>query len=212
VDCARWVDAVSALADGEAPGIDERLVRAHVARCAPCRAFQESLGSGPGVAPSAPPADLDQQVVASHAAADRASRPRWLRWGLALLAGQILVLAGGPLVLGAGADPHEARHLGAFSTAYAVGLLVVVARPSRARSMLPVAVVLVAALVGSALLDALHGQVSLAAEVAHLPELLSLPALWLCADPGRWSRAGWRPRTPPPPTRSPQPQPPPTGR
>ena len=40
MDCNRWRDALSAMADGESADIDERLVAAHVARCPECQAVQ----------------------------------------------------------------------------------------------------------------------------------------------------------------------------
>ena len=190
VECARWTEALSAIADGEDPGIDRRLVDAHVRSCPSCRAFRETLEAAhPDVATeiTAPTVALRDRIVAGHAAADRASRPPWLRWALVILAVQIIVLSAEALLLGNEVDtsPHGARHLGAFSTAYAVGLLLVAIRPSRARTMVPVAAVLFAANVISTFVDVLDGQVTLTSEIAHIPELLSLPALLLCADPTR---------------------------
>ena len=117
---------------------------------------------------------------------------------LALVAVQIIVLSAPASVWGNewGTSPHGARHLGAFTTAYAVGLLVVVVRPARARTMLSVAEVLVAALVLSTVVDVIDGSIRLASEVAHLPELLSLAGLWLLPTPGRdrpvGHRGSWR--------------------
>ena len=70
---------------------------------------------------------------------------------LAVVAVEIIVVSV-PALLGdeQATSPHAARHLGAFAVAYGVGLLVVVARPARARTMLPVAAVLAGALVISA--------------------------------------------------------------
>ena len=57
---------------------------------------------------------------------------------------QIIAFSIRALVLGDEQDTgsHAARHLGVFTAAYGVGLLVVAARPARARAMLPVAAVL----------------------------------------------------------------------
>ena len=47
MDCSRWRDALSAMADGESADIDERLVAAHVARCPGCQSYQEMIQSSP---------------------------------------------------------------------------------------------------------------------------------------------------------------------
>ena len=78
---------------------------------------------------------------------------------------------------------HEARHLGAFSVAYAVALLLVVVRPARARAILPVTMVLAAALLITAAIDVVEGHVPLVDEAAHLPELASVALVWLLARP-----------------------------
>ena len=69
------------------------------------------------------------------------------------------------------------------STSLAVGLLVVVARPARARTMLPVATVLAGALFITAVIDLVNGKVPLIDETSHLPELLSVVLIWLLAVP-----------------------------
>ena len=89
------------------------------------------------------------------------------------------------LVLGdeQGASAHAARHLGAFTAAYGVGLLVVAVRPARARAMLPVAAVLAGALVITAVVDLVDGRIPLVGEAQHLPEVLSVVLVWLLAIP-----------------------------
>ncbi len=78
---------------------------------------------------------------------------------------------------------HAARHIGAFTAAYAVGLLVVVVRPARARTMIPVAAVLSGALVITAVVDLVTGHAPFVSEINHLPELASLGLLWLLHRP-----------------------------
>jgi hypothetical protein len=89
------------------------------------------------------------------------------------------------LVLGDEADTsaHGARHLGAFTVAYGVGLLVVAARPARARTMLPIAGVLAGALLITALVDLANGRIPLVGEARHLPEIASVVLVWLLAVP-----------------------------
>ncbi|HEY8528041.1 MAG TPA: zf-HC2 domain-containing protein [Acidimicrobiales bacterium] len=192
--CESWCEAISAAADGEEPGIDPRLVEAHVARCGDCRRFGEAavrLRRHAAVAPAAPMPDLSRRIVKLDRIADRASRWGLVRALLAVVAVEIVVLSV-PALLGeeASASAHEARHLGAFTLAYGAALLVVVARPARARTLLPVAATLAAALVITAVVDIVDGQVPLGGEALHVPELISVPLIWLLALP-----APRRPRT-----------------
>ncbi|MEZ5099641.1 MAG: zf-HC2 domain-containing protein [Thermoleophilia bacterium] len=186
--CDRWVEAISARADGEDPGVDERLLDAHLAGCPACRSFEALLGESTrrarvAEAPVVP--DQARAVVALNAALDRASRPLVVRVLLAIAAGWIVALSAKPLVLGeqGGAYSHDARHLGAFSVAYAVALLVAAARPARARAILPVAVVLTGAILITALIDVVEGRIPLVHESVHLPELFSIVLVWLLATP-----------------------------
>jgi predicted anti-sigma-YlaC factor YlaD len=191
--CARWREALSAIADGEDPGVDRRLLDAHIAHCEPCRSFRDALDRLRHIgrlepAPVMP--DLSRRIVKLNAVADRMSRWGVVRGVLAIVAAEIIVVSLPALVLGdeAGTSAHAARHLGAFSVAYAVGLLVVVARPARARTILPVAQVLAAALLLSAVVDVAAGRVPLAGEGMHVPELVSVPLVWLLATPAPRSR------------------------
>jgi ethanolamine utilization microcompartment shell protein EutS len=83
----------------------------------------------------------------------------------------------------AGLSAHSSRHLGAFAVAYGVGLLVVVVRPARARTILPVAAVLAGGMVLTSALDLFSGRIPLLGEVAHVPEILSVVLIWLLAVP-----------------------------
>ena len=176
-----------------------RLLDAHVARCAGCRAFAAAIvPNAPGgpVAVDRPP-DLSRKVARLAAIADRAGSWTIVRGLLLVVSVEILVFSLPELVLGENQDAseHSARHLGAFTVAYAVGLLVVVIRPARARTMLPVAAVLAGALVVTAIADLLNGRVPLVDEAQHLPEVISVVLVWLIAVPsprrrGRAERPG----------------------
>lgn len=188
--CRRWRDAISARADGEDPGLDPRLVATHLARCADCRAFAAAVVASPPIAvtPGAAVADLSRPIARLAAAADRARASVVVRGLLVVVAVEIIALSLPALVLGDQADTarHAARHLGAFTVAYGVGLLVVAARPARARTMLPVATVLAGALVCGAVVDLVQGRVPIVDEVLHLPELVSVLLVWLLATPARY--------------------------
>jgi peptidoglycan/LPS O-acetylase OafA/YrhL len=127
--------------------------------------------------------DLSHRVAKLAAVADRSSTSIVLRLLLAGTAVLIAISSIPPLVFGEdGMDmgmSHVARHFGAFSMAFAVGLLVVALRPARARTMLPVAFVVAMALAITAVFDASEGRVTFLGEGEHLPELASLALVWL---------------------------------
>ena len=189
VNCERWQEAVSARADGEDPLIDERLLEAHLARCPDCRAFAAAIdGSRRRLtlheAQAMP--DLSRKVVKSNAILDRAGTWGIVRAMLLVVAAEILVLAAPALLLGDGeVNAHDARHLGAFSVAYAVALIVAAVRPARARTVLPVAAVLAGALLVTAVADIVAGTIPLSNEATHLPELISVVLIWMLATPAR---------------------------
>ena len=43
MQCNQWIEAISARADGEAAGVDERLLNAHLAHCDSCRSFASAI-------------------------------------------------------------------------------------------------------------------------------------------------------------------------
>ena len=137
----------------EDPGVDERLLVAHLDACSRCRSFAAAIDGSRRrltvqMAPDMP--DLSRQVSKLNAVADRASRWSIVRVLLVVVAIEVIVLSAPALF---DSDNHDARHLGAFSVAYGVSLLVVVVRPARARTVLPVAVVLAGALLITAVVD-----------------------------------------------------------
>jgi predicted anti-sigma-YlaC factor YlaD len=188
MDCSRWRDALSAMADGESADIDGRLIGAHVARCAGCRSYKEMIERSPNLAtvaaaPEMP--DMSRTISKLAAAADRAAHWNALRIVLAIVAVQVIAFALPALILGeeGGVAAHSARHLGAFGVAYGVALMVVVVRPARARSILPVAMVLAGAQVLGAIFDLATGRIPLVGEARHLPQVISVFLIWFLAVP-----------------------------
>lgn len=176
--------------DGEELGIDTVLIDAHVRRCAGCRDFESRVSEvrrRTRVQPAPIIPDVSRRVTKVAAITEAASRWSIVRGLLAVVAVEIIVFAVPDLVPvdEAGAAAHAARHLGAFTVAYGVGLLVVVIRPARARTMLPVASVLAGALVITAVVDLWNHNVPFAGEAQHLPEIVSVVLIWLLAVPSR---------------------------
>lgn len=189
MECTRWREALSAMADGESAGIDERLVTAHLARCDACRSYKAMVDATDNVV-SLPEAHADlpalsKKISRLNAAADRAAHWSILRIVLAVVAVQVVAFSLPALVLGEEHDTamHAARHLGAFGVAYGVALMVVVVRPARARSILPVAVVLAGAQVIAAIVDLASGRIPVVGEARHLPQIISVVLIWLLAVP-----------------------------
>ena len=188
MDCERWMTAISAQVDGEETGIDDRLLAAHLETCPACRSFRDGLQglrrrTLVGEAPDMP--DLSRRVAKLNAIAERASRWGIVRVLLAIVAIEVLVISMPALLFGEedSTSAHTARHLGAFTVAYAVTLLIVVIRPARARSIFPVTMVLAGAIVVSAIIDTAQGRVPLIGETLHIPELMSVLLVWLLARP-----------------------------
>lgn len=189
--CAVWQESLSARADGEPMAVSTDLLEAHVRRCWRCQSFAGSLPNDERVdddllSEDVPRPGFADAMARRVAADDRHSVWQVARWGLALVAAQIIAFAIPDL---AGREPgeslHSARHLGAFTLAYGVALLVVVARPARARTVLPVAAMLSAALLITAVIDMVSGDIPFANELGHLPELASLALLWMVHRPYR---------------------------
>jgi predicted anti-sigma-YlaC factor YlaD len=198
--CDPWREAMSARADGEPMNIEPRLVDAHLATCASCRRFERNAhelrrAASVGAAPVLP--DISGQVVKAVRAADRGSVWWVLRLALAVVAAQVIVLSVPALLLGhaGGSDSHVSRHLGSFSVAYAIGLLVVALRPAKARGMLPLAAALAGCLAITAIIDVISENTAVIAEVGHIPELVGLVLLWALAMPPRLpgvpTQTGW---------------------
>jgi len=187
VSCEPWQAAISAIVDGEDPGVEPRMLEAHLSHCPGCRSFRAALegGAAPHLDAAVSTPDITQRMVRLNRIADRAGSLSIARVLLAVLAVEVLGFSLRDLVLGNDSDAftHATRHLGAFSFAYGVGLLVVVVRPARARTMLPVAAVLAGALLISAVIDLAEGNIPLVGEATHLPELISVLLIWLLAVP-----------------------------
>ena len=201
--CERWRDAISCITDGEPSDIDPELVAAHVAKCPACQTFEADAERTRRIlrvqpAPTMP--DLAPRIVKLHRMSERIGRWSFARTVLAVVAVEIVVLSVPDLVLGDQDDvtAHAARHLGAFSVAYAVALLVVVVRPARARTVLPVALVLAGMLSITAIVDVIGGHVPLVREAQHLPEVLSVILVWLLASPAPRRAVGGRAAPPRP--------------
>lgn len=184
MECAAIRELFSAQLDQEATRDEETAANAHLGRCASCRAWWSEVGQVNRVlrvrlAETIP--DLAPAVLA-RAHPPTVGRRQWVRAALAAVAAGELVLAAPGLVLGEGAaSVHDARHLGSFGVAMAVGLFYVALRPSRAFGILPIVVALAVTMLASALVDVAHARTTSLSEAHHVLELGGLVLVWVLA-------------------------------
>ena len=166
----------------------------HVAVCPACRAFRadaQALRRRVGVRRAPPVPDLTSRVMFALAReqSEPAASRQGLRLGVAVTGLVQLGLSLPALLLGsdAGVPVHQARHLGSFGVALAVGLLVAAWRPHRIAGLLPLATALVVCLIGSAIADVATGHAAVTSELTHIVEILGLVGLWLLHRAKRWT-------------------------
>lgn len=188
MECEQAREALSALADDEDPGVQAAALDEHLGGCAACRAWSEAVQAasplaevtvepGPHVLASVLASVTAERGALEEYRARRALAP-W-RVGLAAVAViQPLVvlpsLVGGQWL----GHAHDARELGSWHLALAVGFLVAACRPARAWGMLPLVAALVASLLVTAAVDMANGHVELANELAHAVDVVGLGCLW----------------------------------
>jgi predicted anti-sigma-YlaC factor YlaD len=124
------------------------------------------------------------ELVLAAARAERHKRDTGttlLRLGLVLVAGAQLALATSPLLFAhdEGAPVHIAHEMGAWDVALAVGFLFAAWRPLRALGLLPFVAALTVGLIGTAVIDVVHGRAVAIVETTHLLELVGALLLWL---------------------------------
>jgi predicted anti-sigma-YlaC factor YlaD len=198
VPCDRARDLISALADGEASGVEQYLLDTHLASCVGCRSYASRVARLDRIVrirPAEPVPDLVATVTA-RARPAQLGRGGWLRPALAWVALVLLVQSLPALVLGdvGGTDAHQARHLGAFGAALAIGFAFAAWKPHRAFGLLPFTAALVATTAIGVVADIAGGERTPVAELVHVSEIVGLALLWVIAGSpgwhGRRSRSG----------------------
>ena len=189
MDCPQIRFSVSAALDGEEPGLPDSVIRAHLAECARCRTWSAEatdLHRALRIQPAVVETDRTEAILAALPARSKArpseERVRVLRFVTLVIA--LIQIAGAvPLLLGRGEmmHMHYARHIGVFSAALAIGLLVVAWHPERARALLPMLGVLVAGLLWSCLDDLISGRPVPGSAIAHAADVAAFGVVWLLA-------------------------------
>ena len=190
--CHNYIELLSARLDGEITARMEGELEDHLEHCDDCRvaaARLEQLDRRLRVRPALPVPDLRDVVLATSRPA-RLGRGGWLRPSLAWIACIVLAQSVLVLVLGEldGADTHQARHIGAFGVALAVGFAYVAWRPHRAIGLLPFSMALMLTMTLSALFDVIDGGRSVLQEAVHVSELVGLVLVWMIAGSPGWGR------------------------
>lgn len=174
-DCRRIRAVISAQATPDPAG--DRTVQAHLARCETCRRFQQTIDTPTsfGTICFLPlDAHASRRRTAFDAVVGRISRFHVAQTLLAVVAVEIVAFSLKDLFTATATDGGPvSRHLAAFTLAYAVALLVVVARPARARNIMPITIVVASGLAITATVDIARGRVPLLGEATHLPVLIS---------------------------------------
>jgi predicted anti-sigma-YlaC factor YlaD len=177
--------AISADLDDEELPVSRQVLERHLAACPACREYQTAgvvLNRRVRVNPAPVVPNLTDHILAViDAEGHEPTAARGLRLAVAVMGLLQLGLSTPALIVGsdAGLPVHQARHLGSFGVALAVGLLVAAWRPDRISGLLPLAAVFVLCLVGSAIADTSTGAVAWTGEFPHVVEVLGLLGLWL---------------------------------
>lgn len=184
MECGVARELLSAQLDQETTPEETAAANGHLGRCAACRSWWHDIGQvnrllRVRVADEVP--DIATSVL-SVASPPRVGRRQWVRLSLGVVAATELALAAPGLVLGEGAASiHDARHLGSFGAAVAVGLLYVAWRPARAYGILPIVTALALTMIVTAILDTVHGRATSAGEAHHVLEMIGLVLVWMLA-------------------------------
>ena len=198
-NCDQWREAISSHSDGHEGDVSRTELDDHIAQCNDCATYSEFVYrlKRRGLTEATPIADVSQQVVKTVQLKE--GRGLWTtsRAVLAACAFEIIFFSVRDLF----SASHDARHLGAFSSAIGIAFLMVALRPTRARMMMPVTIILGLTLALGAVFDVVGGQVPLLTEARHIPEIISVVMIWMLAKPVRNAdpisatpSRGWVPR------------------
>ncbi len=187
MDCSEIRLSISANLDGEDPSIPPAVVAAHVSGCQGCRSWSvEATGLHRSVRVQAAPVEPDRTdaiLAALPAPSVRVhDHVRTLRI-VTLIIAIVQAVAAVPLLLGHGdmMHMHYARHIGVFSAALAIGLVIAAWQPARAQGLLPVLAVVVVGLAWSCFDDLIAGRSVPGSALAHAANVAGLASVWMLA-------------------------------
>lgn len=190
MQCSTWREAISAILDGEDPGLDPAAVESHLRSCAGCSTFRDGATALVGqtrLAAAEPIPDRAPQIVSATWAGRSGWRRDIVRSVLVGLGVLEVVTGLTALFAGSGASIHQSRELGAFAIAIGVGVLLAAYRPWRIAGLLPVVAVLAVTSVAAGVVDVAAGRAGVDDEAHHLIELGAVLVLWLLTGPAPWA-------------------------
>jgi predicted anti-sigma-YlaC factor YlaD len=195
MDCERCREALSALLDGEDPGLAGELVDDHLTLCARCRAYEVRLADlhrATRVRQAEAVPDLSAAIL-ERAWPEPSPAPDavlgWLRSGLTFV-GVLTVLLSAALLMANEAETPA--HLAAWDLAFGGALLFAAVQPERARGLLPMAMLLVASMTAASVIEISDGHDASHGLVFHLAELTGVLLLAMLARHVRSTRSGSR--------------------
>jgi predicted anti-sigma-YlaC factor YlaD len=196
MDCYEAREAISALIDGEDPGVAAEEVDAHLASCAGCRSWQErahALTRRARLGGSFLDHDLAPRVLTASPSVAAGRRSLVQRIGLVVVALAQMAITIPLLILGHDHDAgtHAAHELGSFDLALAVAFIVGAVRPKLSAGLAWPCAVAATGLVGTAIIDLIGGQTIGADEAQHLIAVAGAALLfWQARTAGRDSTVG----------------------
>ncbi|MTD54206.1 hypothetical protein GKO32_09490 [Amycolatopsis sp. RM579] len=204
MDCSTAREAISAMLDGEDPGVSPAELDAHVAGCADCTAWQHEAATVNRLvrmekATETP--DFAGDAAIRFAPPSRPGPVDWPRWALVLTAiAQFSIVVAElflpqPMPGGMQIEPgsHVEHEAVAFNFAVGVALLWVASRPRNARTQLPVLLSFTLVLAVLSTVDFIGGEVGWYRLASHVPLLLGVLCTALIgAREGRWPWPGGR--------------------
>jgi len=201
MQCERCREALSALLDGEDPGLEPSLIDGHLTSCVACRTYERRLADlhrMTRVRQAEPVPDLATGIVAQLEPASAgpsrtdpgSANPHdpvlgWLRSGLTFVGVLIVILSAALLVSNSVENP---AHLAAWDLAFGGALLFAAWQPDRARGLLPMALLLVGSMTAASLIEINDGHPATHGLVFHAAELVGVLLLALLARYRRPSR------------------------
>jgi predicted anti-sigma-YlaC factor YlaD len=203
MDCCETREVVSALIDGEDPGVLRAEADAHLARCADCRSWQHRAHALTRRARLGGPfldRDLAPEVLAASPPIPARHRDRVQRAGLLIVALAQMAITVPLLILGHDHDAgtHAAHELGSFDLAVAIAFTVGALRPTLSAGLAWPCGVAAAGLAGTAIIDMIAGQTFGADEAQHLIAVAgALLLFWQARSTGRTSAGGATAQYPP---------------
>lgn len=184
MDCTAARELLSAQLDGETSDHESGRANDHLGRCVDCRRWWSDVGIVTRhlrVRSAETMPDLAAQVL-SRVSPPRPGAGEWIRYALAVVAATDLLMSLPGLLIGEGAaSVHDARHLGSFGVAMAVGMLYVARRPTQAWGILPIVAALAVTMCVTAGIDLALGRVGTLDEAHHLLGASGLVLVWMLA-------------------------------